>query len=168
LQCAALMSCFLLDYLKNRFEFRSAHLQMPFSCCTAWFSWAPQSRRMEPKFWPLINFVGHMDTVADDAERLLRQIGGQDCWNKYGAKGWGKEEPEKDKDGQTTTTLLDQDHAIFVSTSTGIGAGHATAAKDRLKMYYTPELERQVDQYCMGDYHVPVLNLTKREIYAKS
>jgi hypothetical protein len=110
-----------------------------------------------------------MDTVAGDAERLLRRIGGEDCWNKYGATGWGKEKPENEKDEETTiTTLLDQDHAIFVSTSTGIGAGHATDAKDRLKMYYTPELERQVDLYCMSDYHVPLLNLTKRDIYAMS
>jgi hypothetical protein len=110
---------------------------------------------MEPKFWPCINFVGYMDTVAADAERLLRHVGGDDCWQKYGATGWGK-----------TGKVVGA--AIFASTSTGIGTRHATAAKDRLKMYYTPELERQVDQYCLGDYHVPVLNLTKREIYAVS
>lgn len=122
---------------------------------------------MEPKFWPFINFVGRMETVAADAERLLRRVGGDECWNTYGATGWGKAKPaETEKGGETTTETIDQDHAIFISTSTGIGARHATAAKDRLKMYYTPELERKVDQYCMGDYHVPVLNLTKREIYA--
>jgi hypothetical protein len=108
--------------------------------------WKPQSRRMDPKFWSTINFVGHMDTVATDAERLLRQVG---AWDKYGKTGWG----------------IDGSLSIFTTKAGGSGRAHATNAKDRLRLYYTPELERQVEAYYESDYANPVLNLTMVRIY---
>ena len=48
--------------------------------------WRPQNRRIRPDhIWNYINFVGHMETVAQDAERLLRRIGVRE---RYGASGW--------------------------------------------------------------------------------
>lgn len=53
--------------------------------------WRPQSRLMEPKYYKYINFVGHYETVAEDAMRLLKSIGG---WEKFGSDGWGKDGKE--------------------------------------------------------------------------
>ena len=107
--------------------------------------------------FPAGDFAGSANNQlaeAADAERLLRQVGGDEAWNQFGASGWGKDKKH--------------DHAIFVSTSTGIGASHATSAKDRLQKYYTPELERQVDEYCSGDYYLSKIALTKRKIFAEA
>ena len=48
--------------------------------------WIPQSQRMSNKFWRHINFWGRIETVQEDAERLLRRIG---AWEQYGQTGWG-------------------------------------------------------------------------------
>jgi hypothetical protein len=119
---------------------------------------------MEAKYWPYINFVGHMETVAADAERLLRHVGGDEGWNKYGATGWGNDDCQdcaifqKSSSNKSGNKVSTTSHAV-------LGAHHATAARDRLKSYYTPELERRVDEFCFGDYHVPTLNLTRTRIF---
>lgn len=53
--------------------------------------WKLQSHRMEPKYWDFVNFIGHMETVQEDAKRLLQQIG---AWEEIGASGWGPDSKE--------------------------------------------------------------------------
>jgi len=50
--------------------------------------WMPFTDLMEPKYWPYINFVGHMEPekIQVYAEALLRKIG---AWQEFGARGWG-------------------------------------------------------------------------------
>ncbi len=48
--------------------------------------WEPQSHRMEQKYWDFINFIGHMESVQEDAKRLLEYIG---AWQDIGVSGWG-------------------------------------------------------------------------------
>ena len=48
--------------------------------------WRPQSRRMEPKYFKFINYVGRFETIEKDAKALLQKIG---AWDEYGANGWG-------------------------------------------------------------------------------
>ena len=108
--------------------------------------WSPQSRRIDAKYWPYMNFVGHMDSAADFAERLLRHIG---AWEEFGATGWG----------------LHGNESIFLPHQK---AKHATSAKDRMKSYYTPELERAVDDYCHLDYLVPYMNMTRRSLFQQN
>jgi hypothetical protein len=115
--------------------------------------WRPQSRRMEPKYWERIDFVGHMETVAQDAERLLRKIG---AWEQYGAAGW----PLHHVNGTTTT-----DGRIFASTGKS-GRKHATGAASKLVQYVTPTLERALEEYYVADYTHPLLNLTLNKIYS--
>ena len=47
--------------------------------------WRPQGKRMEPKYFETLNFVGHMSTIREDAHRLLTSIG---AWDKFGKNGW--------------------------------------------------------------------------------
>jgi hypothetical protein len=108
--------------------------------------WKPQGRRMEAKYWPYINFVGRMETVADDAKTLLKSVG---AWDKFGKSGWGKH-------GNVS---------VFETKAGGAGRKHATKARDRLRVHYTPGLERSVDFYYSSDYVNPVLNFTKTHLY---
>jgi hypothetical protein len=109
--------------------------------------WRPQNRRMEAKYWPYINFVGRMETVADDAKKLLKHVG---AWDQFGKSGWGKH-------GNVS---------IFGTKAGGAGRTHATNARERLRVHYnTPKVERNVDFYYACDYANPVLNFTKRHLY---
>jgi len=53
--------------------------------------WRPQSRKMEPKYFSYINYVGHYETIEKDAKALLQKIG---AWDKYGQDGWGTDGTE--------------------------------------------------------------------------
>jgi Sulfotransferase family len=107
--------------------------------------WTPLSRRiLEAKYWQYIDFVGHMETIYEDAETLLRRVG---AWDSYGSSGWGE----------------DGNEAIFSSQS---GVKHATNATDKLKMVLTSELEQEIDSFYSKDYENPVLNLTKLKVYS--
>ena len=47
--------------------------------------WRPQGKRMEPKYFDTLNFVGHFGTMRQDARRLLKSIG---AWVNFGKTGW--------------------------------------------------------------------------------
>jgi Sulfotransferase family len=134
------------DTIYNAGQSPSAFFSFITQCDNA--HWRPQSERLPTTktksnkssnnaLWSTINFVGHMETVAVDAERLLRLVG---AWQGYGASGWGRNGTE----------------GIF-STNT---AKHATLAAHRLREFLTPELEAQLDRYYQEDYRHAVLNLT--------
>lgn len=110
--------------------------------------WRPQNERLSSQqYWQTINFVGHMETVQADAERLLRQIG---AWDAHGASGWGV------------------GNASMFARSGGSGGGasvgqiHATGAAAKLQLYLnqTASLEDEVEERYIEDYRHPILNLT--------
>jgi hypothetical protein len=102
---------------------------------------------MEAKYWPYINFVGHMESVQSDAEQFLRQIG---AWDDFGQSGWGS-------NGTS---------AIFQSENKGSrGSEHATHAVTKLQRYYTTELAAQVDTYYKEDYRLPQLGLPRTRLF---
>ena len=110
--------------------------------------WRSQNRRMEDKYWPFLDFVGHMETLQEDAESLLRQIG---AWEEFGATGWGPA----------------GDEYIFQAKSGGIGRQHATNARKKLQEYMTPEVEEMVDEFYSHDYTNPKLGLKKLDVFGQ-
>jgi hypothetical protein len=106
--------------------------------------WRPQSSRMENKYWRYVNFVGHMDTMEEDAKRLLKSIG---AWDQYGASGWGE----------------DGGQSIFQS-KTG-GRMHATDARDKLRSYISPKLEQELKNFYRKDYQSPFLGVAELKIH---
>lgn len=100
--------------------------------------WDPQNERMEAKYWPYINFVGHMETVQEDAKGLLQQL---NIWEHFGLTGWGKHQQE----------------AVFAGKE---GNSHASNAKSKVDEYLYPELELEVEDFYKGDYESPWLNLS--------
>lgn len=109
--------------------------------------WDPQMRRMEPKYWKYINFIGHFEKLNVDGPRLLQQIG---AWEEYGKTGWGKY-------GNLT---------LFQRTSAS-GQSHTTGSKYKVWQWLTPGLERQIEDFYAADYDHPQfefqkgINLTK-------
>ena len=105
--------------------------------------WRPQTQRMESKYWPHINFIGHFETVEEDSQRLLERIG---AWEEHGKTGWGihKNLTMFGKDSNTNS--------------------HKTGAGKKLLEWYTPELESWVEEFYEGDYNNPYLNFTMTSI----
>jgi hypothetical protein len=97
---------------------------------------------MEMKYWSYINFVGHMETLQEDAENLLKQIG---AWEDYGETGWGARGKE----------------FMFQGMAGGVGRQHATNAKTKAQSYM---IDAAVNEYYAEDYANPVLNLPKIDI----
>jgi hypothetical protein len=100
--------------------------------------WAPQHLRMEQKYWKYINFVGHVEHAQQDSKSLLQQIG---AWDEYGKSGWGKE----------------RNSSIFGRAAMN-NQDHATHSDWQIWNFYTPALERKVEQYYAGDYGNPLFN----------
>lgn len=98
---------------------------------------------MEDKYWPYINFVGHMENMTDDAEALLRRVG---AWEKFGATGWGPSKTEP----------------IFHGRS---GRKHATNATQKLRHYLTPSDELILDRWYAPDYNHSVMGLEPIRIF---
>jgi hypothetical protein len=111
---------------------------------------------MEAKYWPLVNFVGRLETMRDDARRLLERIG---AWDEFGASGWGP-------DG--TLPLFAGPSPDASNSSVNIGQKHATGADAKLRLYYgskdDPDLAGAVEAFYAEDYSNPYLNLTRTAI----
>lgn len=111
------------------------------NCLETGDHWNLQSQRMEPKYWPYIDFVGDFSTLAADAQRLLERVG---AWQEYGAKGWGP---------QGNLSMFESVHSR-----------HATDAAAQLRQYFgSPLLESKVDALYEADYKAPHLGLSKTE-----
>jgi hypothetical protein len=100
--------------------------------------WRPQARRLSAQNWQFINFVGYLETVQEDAKRLLERIG---AYEEYGAHGWGT-----------------NNQSLFQSNL----ASHKTSSTSHTDMHYHSNLvEGLVYKYYRDDYEHPVMNFTK-------
>lgn len=104
--------------------------------------WRAQNERVDYKYWPYIDEIGHVETAAADARRLLLNIG---AWEEFGATGWGHE-----------GTL-----PIFGSKEADSAGIHSTYAEWQVWKWYTPEIEQEVERYYQGDYDNPLFNFTR-------
>jgi hypothetical protein len=84
---------------------------------------------MEGRYWPFIDFVGHLETAAIDTKALLMELGVR-AWEDYGASGWG----------------INGAEPIFHSTGT---VRHSTNSM-RLR-YYNPETTKIVKRMFYDD-----------------
>lgn len=94
--------------------------------------WDPQCKLINCEKWlPTMTFIGNIETVAEDAEKLLRKIG---AWEQFGLSGWGQ-------DGKS---------AIFKGSK---NKQHTTDAKNKqLKYYNNPTLKRRVENLMSIDF----------------
>lgn len=102
--------------------------------------WSPITHwRMEHKFYPLLNFIGHLETAEWDIKRLLDRVS-PTAYAEYGASGWG--EGRSERMFQSSTTVL-----------------HARNTSEKLMKYYTPEIEKRVEHIFRDDYENEILEL---------
>lgn len=112
---------------------------------TSWchdIHWQPQSDRMPAKYLTTLDFVGHLETAAEDAKTLLERVG---AWEAFGAMGWGKDGTE----------------SMFQTVD---AANHGTSANRKMTKYYTPEIELLVEERYEVDYATPQFGFTIKKI----
>jgi hypothetical protein len=105
--------------------------------------WSPYADRFDPKWWKYMDFVGHLETAKEDAERLLRRIG---AWEAIGEDGWG------DRDAEVKTPIF--------------GSTHALPKLYKTLDFYDFLVDEMLDEYFQKDYDNPVLNLTDKMVHA--
>lgn len=106
--------------------------------------WANQASIIGTNILKKINFVGHLETIQNDTKRLLTKM---KLYEKYGKDGWGKF----------------RNQSIF--SYKGNGQHHSTSAKEYLKEYYTPKLEKEVERYYEEDYKTKILGIDNIRIF---
>jgi len=152
--------------------------------CTDNRHWKKQSERVDDKFWPVINFVGHMDTLQQDTEALLIRIGALTPDIKDwlasttmatapdpSADGeWYDDDKEfvpeagpspnavasaaSDRDGRYDDQYDDDE-------DNGGGRHHATNASVRMRQFFAdPELFDRVTALYRKDFEHPLLGLS--------
>jgi hypothetical protein len=116
---------------------------------------------IDEKYLSTLDFVGHMDTVDQDARILLERIG---AWNSMGASGWGKFHDESffhTKSGVKHATSQDCLRRFTNHTNNDSECGGYST---RLARYYTPALEAAVEAKFALDYHAKELRLPVKKI----
>lgn len=73
--------------------------------------WAPQSQRMEPKYWRYIDFVGHVESIEEDSKRLLQKVR---AWEDYG-----------------------KSNSVF-ERKAAASQNHATNSEGKVSLYFSP------------------------------
>lgn len=99
--------------------------------------WAPQLGRIDTKWWPYIDVTGYHHNLYNDSKKILSRVtspDGKSAWDKYGATGWKSSQPEKGKCEMRLHSFLKENTS-----------GHQNVADSKLEKWYTPELERLVE-----------------------
>jgi hypothetical protein len=122
--------------------------------------WTPQWQRLEERYWPLLDVVGHLETAADDAKRLLQKIG---AWEDHGQTGWGHYGNESIF--ESTSNVQHKTTA----TTTAVAAkqensSYQTKKNRMLANYFTPETEIELEERFAKDYSCPQFRLPLKKI----
>lgn len=111
--------------------------------------WEAQSQVIDSKWWPKVSFVGYMNNLEQDAKQLLSSlISSQDnrtAWDKVGKDGWGQ---------NGTSSFMKKNQAK-----------HAQSARSRLLKYYTPRLEKFVEDKWKADWNCDYFHFEKKSLF---
>ena len=118
--------------------------------------WRSIYSRVDEKWWPYMNYVANMENLQGDAEHFLKSIksnvSGDSAWNRIGTTGWGTNERDCHNLG---------DSAFLSKKDTR----HKTNAKDKLRKYYNPDLEKFIETHYADDLNNPFFHFTEMKLY---
>ena len=119
--------------------------------------WRSIYSTVEEKWWPWIDEIYEMGDNSEVFKTFLQSIksniDGVSAWDRTGKTGWG--EYEVDCNG---------DHAFMEKKD----SRHATDANSKMRQYYTPDLEKFVEQRYADDLNNPYFQLTPIKLYVDS
>lgn len=122
--------------------------------------WEPQLAKIDSKWLPYIDIIGYQHNLHHDAKKILsgltssrHGVGEDSAWDKYGVSGWkGSKWVPKFCENRT--------HEFFEENA----SGHNNDSGAKLKIWYTPELERLVEEkwaveWSTDEVNFPVVKL---------
>lgn len=125
--------------------------------CSENVHWRSIYSRIDNQWWPYINYIANMENLSDDAQHFLQSIhstiDGVSAWDRIGKTGWGDNERSCDNIG---------DGSFFEKKDTK----HHTDASEKMRNYYTPELERFVEIRYWKDYYNPYFHFTPFKLFS--
>ena len=122
--------------------------------------WRTIYSSIDEKWWPYISNFGYMDTLRDDAELILSSVysnvDGVSAWDRISSYGWsGVKTNESCQDNLRSDSPFLGKGDIF----------HTTSANDKLKSYYSRELEAFVDERYADDLQNPFFHFGKVTLF---
>jgi len=122
--------------------------------------WRSIYSRIDEKWWPFINFVGDMDNLNEDAKTLLSSIhssvDGVSAWDRVGTSGWS--------DVYDNCDIAEQSPGSFLGID-NMNLHHKTNAREKMLKYYTPELERYVEERYADDLSNPYFRFSPIKLF---
>ena len=120
--------------------------------------WRTIYSRVDEKWWPYINYVGYMESLSDHAKTFLESIhsniDGISAWDKIGKSGWSNNERRcKNAVNATGAFLAQQD------------IHHTTNARQKMLNFYTPELEKFIEDYYWDDLNNPYFQFKPIQLF---
>jgi len=119
--------------------------------------WMQLYDQIDDKWWPYINYIGYMENIAEDAKSLLQSItsnkDGISAWERCGITGWGI---------NVTQCASNNGTEPFMGK---IDTKHETDAHEKLRAYYTPELEMFVNNKYSKDLNNSYFQFSSVEIF---
>mmetsp|Transcript_13844 Transcript_13844/g.20637 ORF Transcript_13844/g.20637 Transcript_13844/m.20637 type:complete len:383 (-) Transcript_13844:1196-2344(-) len=115
---------------------------------------------MSKKWWPYMNYIGTEEdgALASEAAKLLKSlssnIDGVSAWDRAGKTGWGIEGFFSCESIGTLPFLGQRPRTI-----------HAVHANEKMKQYYTPELERFVETHWADDFNNPYFKFEEIKLF---
>lgn len=118
--------------------------------------WRSIMSSVDEKWWPYIHEIFVMeDDLSTTAKRFLESIksniDGVSAWDRIGKSGWGN---EKECENPGNETFMEQKPSY-----------HHTEANEKLRQYYTPELELFVEQHYEDDLHSKYFTFKPTQIF---
>lgn len=118
--------------------------------------WRPIYTRVDEKWWPYMTYIANMENLSEDATNFLTSIkskvDGVSAWDRIGKSGWS--DNERDCNTMGTRAFLEKKDTK-----------HKTNAEDKLREYYTPELEKAVEKQYWEDYNNPYFKFSPMKLY---
>jgi hypothetical protein len=103
--------------------------------------WAPFTDRMEEKYWPYVNFIGSLEHVHVDSQKLLEKIG---AWDDIGKTGWGESGNDR---------FFAYDKNAFDSVLYSLSM-------------YNPAVDKKLDEFYKADFESKYLTFASTRVYA--
>ena len=105
--------------------------------------WEAQVAKIDSKWWPYIDFVGHQENLVNDAKALLSGLTStmfpsQNAWERYGTRGWGND-----------NDLCEKRPNAFLEENS---SSHKLDTGSHLMEWYTPKTEKMVEGYLSAEW----------------
>jgi len=115
---------------------------------------------VDRKWWPHINYIRNMEDLRDDAEDFLKTIRSNidniSAWDRIGKTEWSNHKFSSCVKGGGSSFLATRDDR------------HRTDAITKMHTYYTPELEKFVEEAYKDDYNNPYYQFKELQLFPKT